>query len=284
MRPSIVELLSGYGLDGVAQLLPTPGILYGAATAAVILLFLRRSRQVGLSLDLTLPAAATGAVCALFGARLFQLVMSGRVLEWRPAEWFDLHGVSSWGACMGAVLGAVAYLRAHRLATLPCLDAGASSAGLAVTIARLGCFLAGCDFGQDTSLAWGIHYPAGSPAFDAHVAHGLLVPGASQSLAVHPLPIYLSLNALVLFVILSTIWRRTRHRPGITLAAAWILYGVSRFFWEFLRDPAAGGAVSGISLSQTMALVSVGIGLAVAVGVLRRAAPLSPSSAPAPAS
>ena len=105
------------------------------------------------------------------------------------------------------------------------------------------------------------------------------MPDSAQSLSVHPLPVYLSLNALVLFVILSAIWRRTRYRPGITFASAWILYGITRFFWEFLRDPAAGGAVTGIALSQKMALVSIGIGIAIAVGVSRRFAHPAPMSA-----
>jgi phosphatidylglycerol:prolipoprotein diacylglycerol transferase len=120
------------------------------------------------------------------------------------------------------------------------------------------------------SLPWAINYPAGSHAFHAHVAHGMLSPDAAQSLGVHPLPIYLSLNALVLFVIISAVWRRTRDRPGTTVAVAWVLYGVTRFMLEFLRDPAASWADAGLSIAQWMALVAIGIGVVIGLRVFYR--------------
>jgi prolipoprotein diacylglyceryltransferase len=115
-------------------------------------------------------------------------------------------------------------------------------------------------------VPWAVHYPPGSFAFNAHVQSGLLSPSAAESLAVHPLPVYLSLNGIVVFLVVSAIWKRWRGLSGVTLASFWALYGVSRFFWEFLRDPAAGGAASGLSVPQWMALGSIGV--AVVVGTL----------------
>jgi prolipoprotein diacylglyceryltransferase len=79
-----------------------------------------------------------------------------------------------------------------------------------------------------------------------------------------------SLNALLLFLIVSAVWHRTRHRPGTTLTVACVLYGSTRFFWEFLRDPAVGGTVSGLSLLQITALVGIGIAGVIGVMTLRR--------------
>ena len=263
----------------IVTLLFTRGLVYVAGIIGIAALFCRRSQRIGLSKHLTLPVAAAAGAGMIIGARLYSLMEAGGLLTGDPARWIGRHGVGSWGACIGAALGATAYLWFDRSHLLAVLDAGASCTGLAVGTARIGCLLAGCDFGRVTSLTWAIHYPAGSPAFNAHVVSGLIMPDSAQSLSVHPLPVYLSLNALVLFVILSAIWRRTRYRPGITFASAWILYGITRFFWEFLRDPAAGGAVTGIALSQKMALVSIGIGIAIAVGVSRRFAHPAPMSA-----
>jgi prolipoprotein diacylglyceryltransferase len=92
---------------------------------------------------------------------------------------------------------------------------------------------------------------------------------AAQSLAVHPVPVYLSLNGLVAFLLVSAIWRRWRHVPGVTLMAFWALYGATRFFWEFLRDPAAGGASSALSLPQWMALCAVVVAGLVAASASR---------------
>ena len=257
--------------------------MYGAAVAIVVLLLLHRSRQVGLARDLMLPAIATGAVCGIAGTRLFHLVTTGRILQMHPAEWFGVSGSGSWGAYFGATFGVLAYFLVVRQNPWPALDVAGSAAGFGTCLGRLGCLLAGCDFGRITSVPWAVHYPAGSLAFRAHVASGAIAPDATQSLAVHPLTIYLSLNGLLVFLVVSAIWRRWRQVPGVTIAAFWILYGATRFFWEFLRDPAAGGAVTGISLSQQMALVSVGIGVAIAFGVSRKRAHPAPMSAPEPA-
>lgn len=48
------------------------------------------------------------------------------------------------------------------------------------------------------------------------------------------------LNALLIFLIVSAVWRRRRSRPGITSATYLLLYGATRFGWEFFRDAPAG--------------------------------------------
>lgn len=256
--------------------------IYAVAITAAVILFVRRSGLAGPSAEQALPIASASAVGMIVGGRLYSLLLAGGVSIERPSAWVGGHAVGSWGALLGAALASVVYMRHRRIHPLPLLDAGASVAGMLLAAARLGCLLAGCDFGRVTSVPWAMTYPAGSDAFRAHIAAGMLKPGAVESLPIHPLPIYLCLNALALFLILSFVWRRTRDRPGTTFAVALVLYGTTRFFWEFLRDPAAGGAVTGISLSQKMALVSIGMGAAIAVAVARRVlhrGPTAPTAA-----
>lgn len=278
MRLAAVHFLQEHGLTAFVQLVPTPQVLYQLAMAGVVVVFLRRCQKAGLPFDRALPAAAMGALGTLAGARLYYLLGTGTGVTVNTILSLRSDGAGSWGGYIGGFVGIWAYLRLARTDPLPYLDAVSGAAALAPIIGRWGCLLAGCDFGRITAVPWAIHYPPGSPTFVAHVQNGLLAANAPRSLPVHPLPIYLSLNGLVLFVIITAIWRRTRHRPGMTVAAAWVLYGVSRFFLEFLRDPAASWAEAGISIAQWMALASIGIGLAIAVGVSRRAT----SSSPAP--
>jgi prolipoprotein diacylglyceryltransferase len=82
----------------------------------------------------------------------------------------------------------------------------------------------------------------------------MIPPDAVASLTVHPLQLYLAANGLLVFFVVSAVWRRSTGTPGLTLAAYLTLYGASRFCWEFFRDPAAGGAVSSFSVSQMMCL------------------------------
>jgi prolipoprotein diacylglyceryltransferase len=109
----------------------------------------------------------------------------------------------------------------------------------------------------------------GSRAYVAHLSDGSLPPDATLSLPVFPLPLYLSMNGFLVFLLVSFIWRRGRGVPGLTLAAFWIIYPVSRFLWELLRDPAAGGAERGLSVSQWMCLGTLAGGL-VLLSLVRR--------------
>jgi len=71
--------------------------------------------------------------------------------------------------------------------------------------------------------------------------------GPYRCLPVHPTQLYSSANAAILCLILYLFWRRSRNsakakkhklltKPGSTFALMFILYGVTRFFIEFLRD------------------------------------------------
>jgi len=72
--------------------------------------------------------------------------------------------------------------------------------------------------------------------------------GPYRCLPVHPTQLYSSANGAVLCLILYLFWRRSRKaetskktkrlftRPGCTFGLMFILYGITRFFIEFLRD------------------------------------------------
>jgi phosphatidylglycerol:prolipoprotein diacylglycerol transferase len=72
--------------------------------------------------------------------------------------------------------------------------------------------------------------------------------GPCRSLPVHPTQLYESAGAAVLCLMLYLFWRRARNAesfgnsnrfltmPGQTFGLMFILYGITRFFMEFLRD------------------------------------------------
>jgi phosphatidylglycerol:prolipoprotein diacylglycerol transferase len=72
--------------------------------------------------------------------------------------------------------------------------------------------------------------------------------GKYRCLPVHPTQLYSSIKAAILCLVLYLFWRRSQQaersksatklfaKPGSTFALMFILYGISRFFMEFLRD------------------------------------------------
>ena len=255
MRPRIIEYLINTDLAWAAPLVPSPGAVYAIVVIVVALLFVRRCRQVSIPPLRALDAAIYAGIGALIGTRLFYLIATGTILDIGIIEWFSpRQGTASWGAYLGAMIGLVLGLRIRRASPLPYLDAAASVAGLGIFVGRWSCFLNGDDFGRVTSAAWGIRFPAGSYPYIAQLARGEISATAELALPVHPIQIVLSLNGLVLFLIASLVWRVRKNQPGYTLAVFWLAYGGTRFFWEFLRDPAAGGAQAALSTWQWMSL------------------------------
>ncbi len=243
--------------------LAQPGAVYTVVLVVVALLCLHRARRAGLPLDRAAEAALAAAAGAAVGTRLFYLVITGDLLRLDVGDWFDISlGTASWGAYLGAIAGMTAYCVATRVDPWSYLDAAVSCAGLGDAIGRWSCWLAGDDFGRPSLVSWAVRFPARSLAHAAHVARGDLPADAVLSLPVHPLQLYLMANAFAVFLAISLVWRRERGRPGVTLGAFLLLYGATRFGWEYLRDPAAGGAAAGVplSVSHWMCLTLVAAG------------------------
>ena len=281
MYPAIIAWLKAGPLPWLAFLVPKPGLLYAVVLLVCGAVFVRRIKRTGLDADRALEALLAAAVGALVGTRLFYLVTRTRFWEMSPAQLIDgRQGTASWGAYLGAFLGLILYARWRKYQVLTLTDAATSTGPLACFIGRWNCLLAGDDFGRVTTWAWGIRYPAGSLPWHAQRKSGLIDANAAWSLPVHPNQIVQGLTSLVVFVIISVYWYRHHDQPGRTTALFLMLYGAGRFVVEFLRDPAAGGAVGLLSHSQYMCLAFMATG-AVLWWWLRRTAPIRPAPGPA---
>lgn len=255
MYPAIVAWLQAGPLPWLSMLVPKPGLLYAVVMLACGAVFVHRARRDGIDPDHTLEALLATAVGALVGTRAFYLVTRTRFWELGWAQLIDGRlGTASWGAYLGGFIGLILYARWRGYPVFRLTDAATSAAPLACVIGRWNCLIAGDDFGRVTTWAWGIRYPAGSLPWHAHRRQGLIGPDAAWSLPVHPNQIVQSLTSLVVFVVVSVYWYRHRDQPGRTTSLFLLLYGTGRFFVEFLRDPAAGGAVGMLSHSQYMCL------------------------------
>jgi prolipoprotein diacylglyceryltransferase len=152
--------------------------------------------------------------------------------------------------CLGVV---IAYSRLTHQSIGRMTDVLALPTIAAIMIQRVGCFLAGCCWGDPIGHgvpAWmGVDFPAGSFAHEQHVTLGLIGPDAASSLPVHATQLYEAVLLLPLFVLLARP-KMGRLSPGeLTLLAAGG-YAVVRFAIEFLRadNVAVIGPLSGTQL------------------------------------
>jgi phosphatidylglycerol:prolipoprotein diacylglycerol transferase len=96
--------------------------------------------------------------------------------------------------------------------------------------------------------------------------------GPYRCLPVHPTQLYSSVKGAVLALILYLFWRRGQKtgnsknhkklfsQPGCTFALMFILYGISRFFMEFIRDDNPF-EFDGLTISQNIGIAMIVFGV-----------------------
>ncbi len=112
-------------------------------------------------------------------------------------------------------------------------------------VGRLGCFMAGCCYGQPTDLPWGVTFPTSS----SHV---------------HPTQLYDCTVALVLGFILFRRYPVRKFR-GECIALLLICYPVLRSLTEAFRGDADRGSFGALSTSQWLSIPLLLIGVAMYV-------------------
>jgi phosphatidylglycerol:prolipoprotein diacylglycerol transferase len=218
-------------------------------------------------------------VVSLVGAKMLLILTNwgyywanpGEILSWST---FQAGGVF-YGGFIAAVLFAVWFVRVHRLPMWKVFDVYVPAVALGLSIGRIGCFAAGCDYGKPTASLLGV-------VFTNPWSHDIT--GVPLGVPLHPTQLYESVTSLAIFGILLW-WFRRKSYDGQVFVMYLVLYAVARFFLEFLRGDADRGFVFGhlFSTSQFIALLvlATAAGLMVYFHRRRGEAELAPQGLPA---
>lgn len=249
MRPILFHLPFGLPLYAYGAMLCL-SVIIGR------LLAVRLAERAGMDARLMDRCCVWTLAAALIGARLLFVVTNLDQFDRLSNlfRWWD-GGVVAYGGFLGGFLGAVGFCRIHRIRALDWADCVAPSLCIGLVITRIGCFLAGCDFGRPWDGPWAVSFPAGSPAFAQQTLQGLLPAGATQSLPVHPTQLYESLAGLVLLVLVMAV-RRRHTFSGQPLMAFVLGYAVLRYAIEIVRADTNRGAIGPFSTSQLIAVAT----------------------------
>jgi phosphatidylglycerol:prolipoprotein diacylglycerol transferase len=250
------------------------GVMLGTSmiVAWYVVMFLG-TRKEGLAREQMANAFIVTAIVAIVCARLLYVVTNPSEFD-NPIKLIDLRsgGLVAYGGFLGGLLGAWLYWRKKNVPLLAWADVVAPTLGLGLGFTRIGCYLFGCDFGarlEEGAPEWLVKagtFPGaggglngeGSPAFQHHVQHYGLDRAAEHSFAVHPTQIYESLVGFFLFGITMLVWSRRRFRGQVVLTLTF-LYGIWRFFIEYVRDDPERGGLFGFSTSQLISLALIPI-------------------------
>lgn len=202
----------------------------------------RRASRFGLDGDKLWDLAILLIVFGVLGSRLAFIVQEWEYFSQNRSEIFSLQfdGLTSFG---GIILGLVVmaiWTRRTKTSFLSAMDVFAVPFLVASAIGRVGCLLNGCCYGGPTGLPWGVHFEH--------------VPGAH-----HPAQIYDSLMVLVGAAFIS--WSERRRLaagaslvPGRSMSLMFLVYGLSRFIYEFWRAGQSSTYWGSLPITQAQAM------------------------------
>lgn len=201
------------------------------------------------------PMARRHADDMVFYATL-GIILGGRlgyVLFYRPEYYFSNPvqilrlwdgGMSFHGGVLGVTLGILWMARKHKLDWLRVHDYVACCVPFGLLFGRLANFVNGELWGRQTDVPWAIVFPDGGE-----------VPR-------HPSQLYeAGLEGILLFLVLWFLFWKTdaRYQPGKLVGAFLLVYGLSRFLVELVRQPDQGleNLPWGLTMGQTLTVPMV---------------------------
>ena len=239
--------------------LPTYGFLValGVLTGLVITTKLAPSQKI--NPDDAWNLGVMVVLAAIVGAKLLLIINDFSWYMAHPSEIFSLQMLQAGGVFYGGVLAALAtavyYMRKHHMPALRTCDTFAPGLALGHAIGRIGCFAAGCCYGKPTSHWWGV-------TFTNPLANE--ISKTPLNTRIQPTQLFESAIELANFFILLVLLRRKKFE-GQVIGAYLVLYGVARYFIEFIRDDPDRGSLFGGAMTGTQA---ISICLVIAGGIL----------------
>ena len=230
--------------------LPTYGLLVASGVLVGLWICVRNSEKQGINGDDAWNLGILVVLAGIVGAKVLFVINEWSYYSAHPRDIFSLGVLQAGGVFSGGLIGALAmaawYLRRHHMPALRTCDAFGPGLAFGHVLGRFGCFAAGCCYGKPTDHFWGV-------IFTNPLANSV----SETPLNVRLEPTQLIEAAAEFFNFLLLTWLLKRKKfDGQVFGSFMILYGVERFFIEFLRGDNGRGEVFGGLMTGTQ-LISI---------------------------
>lgn len=165
---------------------------------------------------------------SILGSRILSVLINFDFYLENPSQIFKIWegGLVFYGGFILAVGVSIGYMKWHRMPIWKSADLFSPPVALGLFWGRMGCFFAGCCYGKETSLPWGIIFTDPNSL-------------ARLNVLLHPTQLYEAVSGLAIFFFL--LWRKKRKTfDGEVFWLFLLLYSAIRFFLEMLRDDPRG--------------------------------------------
>ncbi|MGQ9919736.1 MAG: prolipoprotein diacylglyceryl transferase [Desulfobacca sp.] len=221
----------------------TYGFLLALAFLCAMFMVGQEAKRRGLDPKKFYDLSFYAIIWAIIGSRLLHVLLAWDYFIAHPVEIFALWqgGLAFQGGLVFGLISVIYLLYRYQLPLWATLDTMALAVPLGQFIGRLGCFMAGCCYGKETTVPWAVTF--------TH-PETLARPGVP----LHPTQLYESFLMLGVFLFLLR-FRQRQQFSGQILGIYFLLAGTVRFIVEFWRGDERGPILFwGMASTQVIAL------------------------------
>jgi phosphatidylglycerol:prolipoprotein diacylglycerol transferase len=218
------------------------GFVVGMVIAAL------KAQRAGVPFERVVDLFFCSVLSAIVGSRILFVLINFDLYRKDPIQILKVWegGLVYYGGLLLAAGASIWYLRRHRMPVWKMADLFCPSLALGLVFGRIGCFFAGCCYGKETSLPWGVIFRNPDSL-------------ARLNVPLHPAQLYDAANGLTIFFFL--IWMERRKAfDGQIFWLFLLLYSAGRFFVEMVRGDPRGFLFQG--------LLSTSQGIGISLGLL----------------
>ncbi|HEX7455906.1 MAG TPA: prolipoprotein diacylglyceryl transferase [Candidatus Nanoarchaeia archaeon] len=186
----------------------------------------REGKRQGYNEEKLLDLSVISLVAALVGGRFYFLLLNWSLFADEPTSAFAFWqgGFAYHGSLVAAMLVAVYFVKRWKWSFFQIADIASLSGAAAMVLGKIGAFLAGLDYGKETTLPWAVSLP------------GLI--GAR-----HPVQLYEAAGYFLIFIIIYLLYFRNLASPNMKSGKIFLTFLISsslvRAWLEFFRADSA---------------------------------------------
>jgi phosphatidylglycerol:prolipoprotein diacylglycerol transferase len=243
-------------LDFGGFFLPTYGVLVAAGFLTALWVTGVLAKRAGMDPERVNNIAIYGALAGLLGAKLLMFVVDFDYYAKHPNEILTFATLQAGGVFYGGLMVALAtgyyLLKKHSLPVESTLDLYAPGLAIGQAIGRLGCFAAGCCWGNHCLRPWAVTFTN---------SDAMQVTGVPLNVPMHPTQLYEAFTGLVVFTLVYRAIMRP-HAGGSIIGLYLLLSGSARFFVEFFRYHQQPNPFGGpLTTAQAISIGLAGLGV-----------------------
>jgi len=208
--------------------LHTYGLLIAIGFIIGLMVAIRTGKGHGINSQQIMDMSFLLIISGIIGSRIAYILMNFSYYLANPVDIFKLWqgGLVFSGGLLVAIVVIFFYIKHHNFNMLQMGDIFAPSIAIGQAIGRIGCLMAGCCYGRETSVPWSVIFTNPKSL-------------APLNIPLHPTQLYDSLGNFIIFLIIVILSARKKFNGQVFL---WflILHSTARLFVERFRGDDRG--------------------------------------------